>query len=149
MADLELCYMSASEALRRFKERSLSPVELLSALIERADEVVVVVPERNFRRLTHRLEPGKVDHRGVRARTDHAIGLGRVAEIDLFEDDRFTREFLDPRQRFARAVAQIVQHHDVIAGIQQLHAAMTADVTRPARDQYRFTHFEDLPNISR
>jgi amidase len=33
--DLELCYLSASEALRRFKNRSLSPVELLSAQIER------------------------------------------------------------------------------------------------------------------
>lgn len=39
MIDVELCYLSATEALRRFKEKSLSPVELLRALIERADQV--------------------------------------------------------------------------------------------------------------
>ena len=39
MADLDLCYMSASEALSRFRNRSLSPVELLQALIARAEEV--------------------------------------------------------------------------------------------------------------
>lgn len=39
MSDLELCYLSASEALRRFKSRELSPVELLEALIERAEQV--------------------------------------------------------------------------------------------------------------
>ncbi|MEM7121431.1 MAG: amidase [Pseudomonadota bacterium] len=37
MSDQELCYLSATEALARFKDRSLSPVELLRALIDRAD----------------------------------------------------------------------------------------------------------------
>ena len=35
-ADLELCYLTASEALGRFKARTLSPVELLDAQIARA-----------------------------------------------------------------------------------------------------------------
>jgi aspartyl-tRNA(Asn)/glutamyl-tRNA(Gln) amidotransferase subunit A len=35
----ELCYLGAAEALRRFADRSLSPVELLDALYARADEV--------------------------------------------------------------------------------------------------------------
>ena len=34
MTDLDLCYMSATEAIRRFKERSLSPVELMEAIGE-------------------------------------------------------------------------------------------------------------------
>lgn len=38
-ADLDLCYLSATEALRRFKDRSLSPVEVMAAVIERAGEV--------------------------------------------------------------------------------------------------------------
>ena len=37
MSDLDLCYMSASEALRRFKDKSLSPVELMQAVIARAE----------------------------------------------------------------------------------------------------------------
>lgn len=37
MSDLELCYMPAHEALRRFKTRDLSPVELMEATIRRAE----------------------------------------------------------------------------------------------------------------
>ena len=39
MSDLELCYLPASEALRRFRDRSLSPVELLQAQIARAQQI--------------------------------------------------------------------------------------------------------------
>ncbi len=38
MSDPELCYLPASEALRRFKNRTLSPVELLQAQLERMEE---------------------------------------------------------------------------------------------------------------
>ena len=38
MSDQELCYLSASEALARFKNHSLSPVELLQALIRRSEQ---------------------------------------------------------------------------------------------------------------
>lgn len=39
MSSLDLCYLSATEALARFRDRSLSPVELMSALIARAEAV--------------------------------------------------------------------------------------------------------------
>ena len=39
MADTDLAYLSAGEALALFRERRLSPVELLEALIERAEQV--------------------------------------------------------------------------------------------------------------
>ena len=39
----DLCYLPATEAIRLFKARELSPVELLDALIERAGEVEPVV----------------------------------------------------------------------------------------------------------
>jgi amidase len=37
--ETELCYLSAAEALSRFRDRSLSPVELLDAVIARAEAV--------------------------------------------------------------------------------------------------------------
>lgn len=39
MSDLDLCYLPAHEALRRFKSRELSPVELMEATIRRAEAV--------------------------------------------------------------------------------------------------------------
>ena len=35
----DLCYLSATEALRMFRSRQLSPVELMEAVIARAGEV--------------------------------------------------------------------------------------------------------------
>ena len=39
MSDLDLCYLPAHEALRRFKSRELSPVDLMEAVIARAEAV--------------------------------------------------------------------------------------------------------------
>ncbi len=39
MDEQDLCYLPATEALALFRSKQLSPVELLSALIRRADEV--------------------------------------------------------------------------------------------------------------
>ena len=38
MRDDELCYMPATEALARFRDKSLSPVELMAAVIARAEQ---------------------------------------------------------------------------------------------------------------
>lgn len=43
MTDIDLCYLSATEALRRFRARELSPVELLQAQLTRAQQVEPVV----------------------------------------------------------------------------------------------------------
>lgn len=39
MSDLDLCYLPAHEALRQFRARTLSPVELMEAVIARAEAV--------------------------------------------------------------------------------------------------------------
>lgn len=39
MSDEDLCYLTATQALSRFKSRKLSPVELLDALVGRAEQV--------------------------------------------------------------------------------------------------------------
>jgi Asp-tRNA(Asn)/Glu-tRNA(Gln) amidotransferase A subunit family amidase len=49
MSDLDLCYMTASEALRRFRKRTLSPVELMKALTARTEVVNPQVNAFTFR----------------------------------------------------------------------------------------------------
>ena len=48
--DLELCYMPATEVLNHFKSRSLSPVEYLQALIDRAEQAEPVINAFAFTR---------------------------------------------------------------------------------------------------
>ena len=58
MRDDDLCYMSAEEAILRFKNLSLSPVELLDAIIARASSIsdtvnpfeIVILMKRETRR---------------------------------------------------------------------------------------------------
>lgn len=53
MSDTELCYLSATEALAAFKSRKLSPVELMGALIARAEAVepkINAFPMKHFER---------------------------------------------------------------------------------------------------
>ena len=45
----DLCYITAAEALSRFRDRSLSPVELLQALINRAEQVEETINAFTFR----------------------------------------------------------------------------------------------------
>lgn len=49
----ELCYLSATEAMARFADRSLSPVELLDALVARAEVTEPTVNALTSRRLDH------------------------------------------------------------------------------------------------
>lgn len=49
MSDLDLCYLSAGEALALFRKRRLSPVELLEAQIARADAVEPTINAFSFR----------------------------------------------------------------------------------------------------
>ena len=49
MSDLELCYLPATEAIDRFKAKTLSPVELLTALIDRAEQAEPVINAFTYR----------------------------------------------------------------------------------------------------
>lgn len=62
MADLDLCYMPAHQALAQFRAKTLSPVELMSAVIARAEAV------------QDRLKPFTYTH------FDEAMDLARKAE---------------------------------------------------------------------
>ena len=45
---MELHYLSATEALKKFKNKTLSPVELTKAIIERAEKINPKINAHNF-----------------------------------------------------------------------------------------------------
>ena len=57
--DVGLCYLGANEALERFADRSLSPVELLDALVARADAVEPTINAWSGRRLEQAYDAAK------------------------------------------------------------------------------------------
>ena len=59
MTDLDLCYLPATDALERFKEKTLSPVELLDALIRRAEEVDPVINAFTYRHFDEAMDKAK------------------------------------------------------------------------------------------
>jgi Asp-tRNA(Asn)/Glu-tRNA(Gln) amidotransferase A subunit family amidase len=59
MSDQDLCYMSALEALRRFRDKSLSPVELMSAVIARAEATEPHINSITFRHFDEAMDQAR------------------------------------------------------------------------------------------
>ena len=59
MADTDLCYTSASDALALFKARKLSPVELMRALVARAESIGDKVNPFTYRFFDRAIEQAK------------------------------------------------------------------------------------------
>ncbi len=93
----------------------------------RAADVVLVVREGLLNRLPHRLEPGEVHHR-----FDLVLGKDPpqplpVADVDFGESRRPAADLRHPLQRHGGAVAQVVDHDDVVAGLEQFDHRVRAD----------------------
>ncbi|MBT6658257.1 MAG: amidase, partial [Proteobacteria bacterium] len=59
MTDLDLCYLPATDAIKQFKAKTLSPVELLDALIRRAEEVEPVINAFTYRHFDEAMDKAK------------------------------------------------------------------------------------------
>jgi amidase len=59
MSDLDLCYMTATEAVAAFKTRALSPVELLKAIIARCEQLEPKVNALTYTYFDRALEQAK------------------------------------------------------------------------------------------
>ena len=57
---MELCYLSATEALSKFKNKTLSPVELIKAVIDRSEKVNSKINAHNFTFYEKAIEAAKV-----------------------------------------------------------------------------------------
>jgi amidase len=82
MTDLDLCYLSASEALRLFKARKLSPVELLQALIDRAERVEPKINAFDFTYYEEALAQAREAEARFAKPTKSAKSGGRVRPLE-------------------------------------------------------------------
>ena len=62
----------------------------------------------------------------------HGIAVAQVEQVEL---DALAGQFLDPAERVGARVAQVVQHHDLVARFQQFQAGVRADIAGAAGDQ--------------
>jgi aspartyl-tRNA(Asn)/glutamyl-tRNA(Gln) amidotransferase subunit A len=90
-ADLELCYLPATEALRRFRARTLSPVELMTAVIARAEAVdgaVNALVIRHFERAMDQARQAEARYagRGDPARPLEGLPVGIKDEVAIAGD---------------------------------------------------------------
>ena len=66
---------------------------------------------------------------------EHGVQRGAVAQIGPDEGEVTPGDRAHPAQRLLLAVAQVVDHDQVVAGAQQFDAGVAADVTGTAGDQ--------------
>ena len=81
-----LCYLDAAEAIRRFREGSLSPVELMLALIERSERLepsVNAFTETWFDEALEQARAAEARYRGGNARPLEGIPVAIKDELRL------------------------------------------------------------------
>lgn len=80
MADLDLCYLPATGALQAFKKKSLSPVELLEAQIQRAEEIEPKINAFTYKHFDEALDGARWAETkytlGKRTRALEGLGVG-------------------------------------------------------------------------
>ena len=79
MTDLDLCYLPATDAIKRFKEKTLSPVELLDELIKRAGEVEPQINALTFRHFDEAREKAKTaEHKYATGKRTRPLEVSRL-----------------------------------------------------------------------
>ena len=103
--------------------------------VKGADQVVGVVLQGLGDALTHRLQTGEVDHRvDAGMLGEQVLHLVFIAQLGFNEGDGFSSDFLHPPQGLLAGVAEVVGYHDVVAGLDELHAGMAGDISGAAAD---------------
>ena len=100
--------------------------------VDAAGDVVFVVVQRDLRRLPHRLESGEVDHGLYVVFGEDSVQSLAVADVGLVETEIFAGYLFYPFQRIGGAVAEVVDDDDLMAGLQQFHTGVAADVAGAA-----------------
>src|SRR5262245_24389397 len=94
MSDLELCYLPATEAIARFKAKTLSPVELMKAVINRAEKVekkINAFPIKHYDRALEQAKKAEAKYARTDGRTRPLEGLPvAIKDEALIKNERVT-----------------------------------------------------------
>ena len=103
---------------------------------QRAAQVVLVVLDGLVHRLAHRLVGGEVDDAVDVVLLEDAVEQGGVADVPPIEGaDLPARDALDAAQGLLAGVGEVVDHHDLVARLEQLDAGVAADEAGTAGHQ--------------
>ena len=110
--------------------------------LARATEIHVPVTQGLAHRFAHRLEAGEVDHGcdwpAGRGRLEGPLQISSGANVALHHLQPAgcggAGEFQHALQAFPRAVVEVVQHHQVVARLQQHQTAVGADEASTSGD---------------
>lgn len=118
MSELDLCYLPATEAIARFKARRLSPVELMRAVIARAEAVEPQINAFTIRHFDRALEqarkaeerymktdgrPRPLEGLPVAIKDETTIAGDRTTFGSLIFKDNIDQETAPPAERILRA----------------------------------------------
>ena len=122
---------------RRGEHDVVHPVVAQGACqLKRAAEVVLVVLDGLVDALAHGLEGGEVDGARDGVLVEDPVEERAVLHVALVEGaDLLARDALDALEGNLACVGEVVDHHDVVAGVEQLHAGVAADEAGAARDE--------------
>jgi Asp-tRNA(Asn)/Glu-tRNA(Gln) amidotransferase A subunit family amidase len=93
MTDLELCYMPATEALKRFRARTLSPVDIVTAQIARAEATepkINAYADRYFDEVLDRARKAEARYAGTGGRPRALEGLTLAIKDEISMKGRRT-----------------------------------------------------------
>ena len=109
--------------------------------VHKRGEVVAVVFERLLHRLAHGFRRCEVDHRVEFVLFEDLAESRPVAAVDLDEGDVHAGDLAHAFDGVEVAVRKVVDDHHVVAGVDEFHGGVRADVACTAADQYtRFFH---------
>ena len=109
--------------------------------VHKRREVVAVVFERLGDRFAHGFRRREVDHRIEFVLLEDLAESRAVAAVHLDEGDVGARDLAHALDGVHVAVREVIDDHDIIAGIDEFHGGVRADVAGTAADQYtRFFH---------
>ena len=98
-------------------------------------EVVVIIPPGLGHALAHGLETREVDDGCDFVLGKDFVHEGLVPDIAPVERYLPAGKLLHPLQALGIGVAQVIHHHNAIAGVQKLHTGMRPDISGSAGDQ--------------